>query len=113
VNFRQLFHQSSVAEVTCEEARAKQKAGALVVDVREPSEWNEGTIPGAVLISLGSLAARSQELDGSREIITVCRSGSRSRSAAQILQRAGFARVASMAGGMMNWQQQRFPVKKK
>jgi rhodanese-related sulfurtransferase len=113
MNFRHLFHQSSVTEVTPEEARAKQKAGAVVVDVREPSEWNAGTIPGAVLIPLGRLAAQAQELDASREIITVCRSGSRSKSAAQILQRAGFAHVESMAGGMMSWQQRQFPIKRK
>jgi|ERR1019366_1574220 rhodanese-related sulfurtransferase len=113
MNLRQLFSQSSVTEVTPEDARAKQKAGAVVVDVREPSEWNAGTIPGAILIPLGRLAARARELDASREIITVCRSGSRSRSAAQILQRAGFAKVASMAGGMISWQHLRFEVKKK
>ena len=113
MNFRHLFGQSSVTEVTPEEVRAKQKAGAVVVDVREPSEWTGGTIAGAILIPLGRLSAHVQELDASRAIITVCRSGSRSRSAAQILQRAGFANVESMAGGMIRWQQLQLPVKKK
>jgi rhodanese-related sulfurtransferase len=113
MNFRHLLNKTSVAEVTPEEARAKQQSGAVIVDVREPYEWSEGTIPGAILLSLGALSGRLRELDPSREIITVCRSGHRSQSAAQILQRAGFARVESMAGGMIGWKQKHFPVTKK
>jgi rhodanese-related sulfurtransferase len=113
MNLRHLFHQPSVAEVTPEEARAKQQAGAVIVDVREPSEWSEGIIPGAVLLSLGALSGRLRELDPSREIITVCRSGHRSLSAAQLLQRAGFSRVESLSGGMIGWKQKHFPITKK
>jgi rhodanese-related sulfurtransferase len=113
MHFRQMFHQTPVAEVTPEEARAKQQAGAVIVDVREPYEWSEGTIPGAVLLPLGELARRARELEAARETITVCRSGHRSQSAAQILQRAGFSQVKSMAGGMIGWKRLRFPVNKK
>src|SRR5579859_572802 len=108
--FQRLFNKPSIEEVSAEEAKAKQKAGAVIVDVREPSEWREGYIPGAKLISLGSLAKRAQELDPSKEVIAVCRSGSRSLSAAAILQRAGFTRVSSMSGGMISWTRHRFPV---
>lgn len=110
--FQRLFQQPSVEEVSVDETRARQRAGAVIVDVREPSEWKEGTIPGARLISLGSLAGRVQELDPAQEIITVCRSGQRSLTAAVILQRAGFSRVSSMAGGMLRWTRQRYPVRK-
>jgi sulfur dioxygenase len=51
-----------------------------------------------------------QELDQSKEVIAVCRSGNRSISAALILQRAGFTRASSMAGGMLSWLRQHFPV---
>ncbi len=108
--FQRLFKQSSVEEVSVNEAKAKQQAGAVVVDVREPHEWREGYIPGAKLIPLSSLASRARELDPTKEIIAVCRSGNRSKSAALILQRAGFTRVSSMAGGMISWLRQHFPV---
>ena len=108
--FQRLFNRPSIDEVSAEETKAKQKAGAVVVDVREPHEWRGGYIPGAKLISLGSLAKRAQELDPSKEVIAVCRSGNRSITAAMILQRAGFTQVSSMAGGMISWTRHRLPV---
>jgi rhodanese-related sulfurtransferase len=104
--FRNFFSKPAVAEVTPEEARAKQKAGAVIVDVRE------GYIPGAVHIPLGSLSRRMKELDPSRELIAVCRSGNRSITAAQIMQQGGFSQVSSMAGGMISWTKQRLPVQR-
>ncbi len=108
--FRNMFHKPTVPEVTPEETRARQKAGAVIVDVREPHEWREGHIPGAVLIPLGSLSGRLHELTPSHDIILVCRSGHRSLTAAQVLQRVGFPRVSNMTGGMMSWIRQRLPV---
>jgi rhodanese-related sulfurtransferase len=110
--FRHFFSRPAVAEVAPEEARAKQRAGAVIVDVREPYEWRDGHIPGAVHIPLGSLSRRLQELDPSREIVAVCRSGNRSIAAAQIMQQGGFSQVSSMAGGMISWTRQRFPVQR-
>jgi rhodanese-related sulfurtransferase len=110
--FRNFFSKPAVAEVTPEEARAKQKAGAVIVDVREPYELREGYIPGAVHIPLGSLSRRLKELDPSKELVIVCRSGNRSITAAQIMQQGGFPQVSSMAGGMINWTRQRFPVQR-
>ncbi|HZS76743.1 MAG TPA: rhodanese-like domain-containing protein [Ktedonobacteraceae bacterium] len=110
--FQHLFKRPSVQEISVEETRARQKAGAVIVDVREPYEWREGYIPGAKLISLGSLAGRVGELDPSKEVIAVCRSGNRSISAALILQRAGFTQVSSMTGGMMSWTRRGFPIKR-
>ena len=92
--FRNFFSKAAVAEVTAEETRIRQQAGAVRVDVRELSEWQQGHIPGAIHIPLGSLSRRKQELDPSREVITICRSGHRSISAAQILQQGGFSREA-------------------
>src|SRR6266567_8016179 len=98
--FRHFFSKPAVAEATPEETRAKQQAGAVVVDVREPYEWQEGHIPGAVHIPLGSLSTRLKELDPTREVIAVCRSGHRSITAAQMLHRAGFSQISSMAGAV-------------
>lgn len=73
-----------------------------IVDVREDEEVTEGTIPGAIHIPLGQLAARAGELDRERPVITVCRSGRRSAGAAQQLEAAGFD-AATMGGGMVAW----------
>jgi rhodanese-related sulfurtransferase len=110
--FRKFFSRPAVAEVTPEEVRAKQKTGAAIVDVREQYEWQEGHIPGAIHIPLGSLSRRLNELDSSCEIVTVCRSGRRSISAAQILQQSGFSQVSSMAGGIISWTRQRLPTQR-
>lgn len=69
-----------------------------IVDVREDEEVTEGTIPGAIHIPLGQLAARAGELDRERPVITVCRSA----GAAQQLEAAGFD-AATMGGGMVAW----------
>ncbi len=110
--FRNFFSKPAVAEVSPEEARAKLQAGAVIVDVREPYELREGYIPGAVHIPLRSLSPRMKELDPSKEIVVVCRSGNRSITAVQFLQQGGFPQVSSMAGGMIGWARQRFPVQR-
>ncbi len=110
--FRNFFSKPAIAEVTPQEARAKQQAGAVIVDVREAYELREGYIPGAVHIPLRSLTQRMKELDPSKEIVIVCRSGNRSITAAQFLQQGGFPQVSSMVGGMIGWTRQRFPVQR-
>lgn len=104
--------QANVPQVTPEQAREKQQEGAVLLDVREPEEWREGHVPDAVHIPLGSLGARYRELDPSREIVTVCRSGHRSTTALKILQKAGFSRVHNLTGGMIAWQEKKLPVTK-
>ncbi|GIW07246.1 MAG: sulfurtransferase [Dehalococcoidia bacterium] len=108
---RSLFGKP-VAEVTASDAAARQRAGAQIVDVREPDEWQEGHIPGATLIPLGELARRAGELDRSKEVIAVCRSGRRSVTAARLLEQAGFPAVSSLAGGMLAWTTAGLPVRR-
>ena len=76
-----------------------------VLDVREPDEFTGplGRIPGAVLIPLGELAGRAQELKNDQPIVAVCRAGGRSAQATIILQQAGFTKVANLPGGMLRW----------
>jgi len=90
-----------------ENARAVQ-----IIDVREADEFNGplGHIEGARLVPLGALAARAKELDAEVPIVTVCRSGARSAQATVLLKKAGFGNVANLAGGMLRWRAQRFPV---
>ncbi|RFU49845.1 rhodanese-like domain-containing protein [Paraburkholderia sp. DHOC27] len=84
----------------------EENLGAVqLIDVREPDEFDGplGRIPAARLLSLGNLAARADELNKDKPIVTVCRAGGRSAQATVILQRAGFAAVANLAGGMLRW----------
>ena len=93
-------------EITAEELRREmdEKGSSLVViDVREPHEWDIAHIEGARLIPLGQLPERLGELDGHAEIVTHCHHGARSMKALQLLKGAGFNRVRSLAGGIDAW----------
>jgi glyoxylase-like metal-dependent hydrolase (beta-lactamase superfamily II)/rhodanese-related sulfurtransferase len=83
-----------------------------ILDVREPDEFTGplGHIDGAVLIPLGQLAARVDELARDRPIVAVCRAGSRSAQATAILQQAGFSEIANLNGGMLRWRAEGYPV---
>jgi len=75
----------------------------VLVDVREPHEWEIAHIEGATLIPLSQLPERLSELDGHAEIVTQCHHGARSMKALEILKGAGFGRVRSLAGGIDAW----------
>ncbi len=91
---------------------AEHASEVLVLDVREPDEFRGelGHIAGAELSPLQTLEARAAALPKQRPVVTVCRSGGRSGKAALALQRLGFDRVASLAGGMLDWNARRLPV---
>jgi rhodanese-related sulfurtransferase len=84
--------------------------GATFVDVREPEEWADGHMPGAVHIPLGDLSRRVNELPADGKIVTVCKSGGRSLDAVDILTSSGRQDVVSMAGGMVEWARSGRPV---
>src|ERR687890_1741770 len=95
-------------EITAEELKQdmERKGPDLVlIDVREPHEWEIAHIEGARLIPLGQLPERINELDGHAEIVTYCHKGSRSMKALEILKGAGFGKVRSLAGGIDAWAQ--------
>ncbi len=73
-----------------------------IVDVRYPNEWEAGRIEGAIHIPLDDLDERLEEIDRSRQVVTVCRSGARSASAAHRLSAEGF-RAENLDGGMEAW----------
>ena len=82
---------------------AEQKA--VIVDVREDSEWNEQHIPGAIHIPLAQLNERLPELKQYKDspVITQCRTGGRSAQALDVLKSAGFSKVYNMDGGIKAW----------
>jgi glyoxylase-like metal-dependent hydrolase (beta-lactamase superfamily II)/rhodanese-related sulfurtransferase len=87
-------------------------AGLVVLDVREPEEFDGelGHIEGAELVPLGTLRESLESRAKHVPIVTVCRSGARSAQAALILEKAGFDKVANLAGGMIGWRAAGLPV---
>ena len=83
----------------------------LVVDVRQPEEYRQGHIQGSKLIPLGQLSGRLKELPKNKEIVLVCATGNRSRSATKMLVREGYEAV-NMNGGMMSWARSGLSIKK-
>jgi rhodanese-related sulfurtransferase len=79
------------------------ESNALIVDVREPNEWTQLHAPGAVLLPLGQLHGRLDDLPRDRELLMICRTGSRSQNAAQFLRAQGFENVSNVSGGMVAW----------
>jgi rhodanese-related sulfurtransferase len=109
--FGKLFSAASgVTEIDVQEAKRRQDAGAVLVDVREPNEWRDGHAKGARHIPLGELSRRAGELPKDGEILLICRSGNRSRTAAQLLQRGGYERVVNVQGGTTAWIRQSLPL---
>lgn len=87
---------------------------ALVLDVREESEYQSGHILNAKWIPLGKLAERVGELERYREqpIVVVCRSGNRSTSACALLGKKGFTQAVNLSGGVMAWGKSNLPLEK-
>lgn len=75
-----------------------------LLDVRQPKEYRQGHLPGALLIPLNTLADRLRDLDPDKTAITYCAAGPRSRAAASMLINAGFSKVFNMAGGIRAWE---------
>jgi rhodanese-related sulfurtransferase len=113
--------KSRIQEVNVDET-AKQlqnNPNTLILDVREPAEYGQGHIPGALHIPRGMLEAKADLEFAGREprlsdrhqpIIVHCASGVRSAFAADVLQQMGFTNVKSLAGGFTAWQQSGKPV---
>ena len=91
------------------QAAALTDGGAVLLDVREPHEWQAGHAPRARHIPLGQLPRRAAELPERRAVVTVCRSGARSARAAAMLARNG-RDVSNLAGGMRAWARAGLPV---
>lgn len=86
------------------------KGQVAVLDVRRATEWAEGHLEGAQHRFLGSLPEFWTELNASKPIVTVCRSGKRSAIAASILQAAGIKDIINMEGGITRWRHQNLPM---
>jgi rhodanese-related sulfurtransferase len=97
-------------EVTVEQAHQLREDGAFVLDVRQPDEWAATHIPGATLIPLDQLETRLSEVPKDQQVLVYCRSGNRSKEGRDILLKAGFDQVTSMAGGIKEWTAAEYPT---
>jgi adenylyltransferase/sulfurtransferase len=92
-------------EITATELEKRLENGdrPVLLDVREPHEWDIAHLEGAWLIPQGDLPARMHELDSADEIVLYCRSGERSARALNLLRDAGFRRLKNLRGGINAW----------
>jgi len=92
----------AVPAVAVTEAVGHLEGGALLLDIREPDEWDAGHAPDATWIPMGDIAARQAELPADRDIVVVCRSGARSARVTAALRGAGYE-ASNLSGGMQAW----------
>ncbi len=100
---------SSTPEVEVDHLAGALEDGAVVVDVREPAEYADGHVPGAILVPMGQLPSRLHELDRSSDHFLICASGGRSSAMADFLGQAGF-KARSVAGGTSAWVRSGRPI---
>jgi sulfur-carrier protein adenylyltransferase/sulfurtransferase len=87
-------------------AKLDRKDKFVLVDVREPYEYEICSIPGSKLIPLGELPARLSELDSADDIVLHCKVGGRSAKALRVLQEAGFRKLNNLKGGIAAWSEE-------
>jgi rhodanese-related sulfurtransferase len=75
----------------------------LLLDVREPWEWQRARIEGAQHIPMREIPARFGELDSAGEVVAICHHGGRSQQVAMFLEKNGFAKVHNLTGGVDAW----------
>ncbi len=103
--------EPEAVELTPGQAQARIAAGAMVIDVRESDEFDQARIPGSELLPMSVLAQRAtQVLDPATEMILVCSVGERSRQAALMLRRAGFAKACNLQDGLVGWINEGLPL---
>jgi rhodanese-related sulfurtransferase len=100
-----------------DEAKSMIEAGAHVIDVRQPDEWNRGHIAQAELVPLDGIyvfgkALQDLHLSPDEDVIFVCASGQRSSAASEIAMVTGLKKVYNLANGMNGWMNRRYPVER-
>ncbi len=109
------FRKSSVKNLSASELNqmVKDGPGLVLVDVREPWEYQQGHVPNTVHIPLGQLPAKWSKLDPQQPTVLICEHGSRSQSAAAFLERNGFTQLYNLRGGTEAWRRSGLPLSRK
>ena len=81
------------------------KPPPLLLDVRQPWEYDVCKIENSVLIPMSKITAEAHSLDSNRETVVICHHGIRSRSVARYLEQAGFSNIINLSGGVAQWAQ--------
>src|SRR4051812_16188063 len=108
--FRDLLSatKKEITEVDTVEAAKRITAGAIVLDVREPDEYDQGALPDAIHIPRGHLESQVEGrlLDKNAEVVIYCAGGVRSAFAAKTMQELGYRDVSSLIGGVGRWEEE-------
>ena len=94
-----------VPEIDVLEAQKRIEEGAVLVDVREPNEYEEAHIPGSRLEPLSTFTEKYKDLPKDKPLVMQCRSGARSERAAKYLLEQGYTDVVNLTGGILAWQE--------
>ena len=108
--------KSRIREVTVDDVKRDREANAdfVLVDTREESEWAAGHVQGAIQLGKGIIERDIEKTiqDPDKKIVLYCGGGYRSALAAETLERMGYTKVFSMAGGWRAWNAAEMPVEK-
>jgi rhodanese-related sulfurtransferase len=99
----------TVPEIDVDELAQLQEGGVLLVDVRQPDEFEEFRVPGALLIPLNEIQQRAGEIPSDQRVYLICLTGARSARAAEFLNAQGYDTV-NVVGGTKAWLEADFPV---
>jgi rhodanese-related sulfurtransferase len=105
VLLRRILPVKGLENLSAEQVRERLKNTReyVFIDVREPQEYKQGHIQGFKNIPLSQLAQRLTEIDRNKAVILTCRSGIRSTTAAKILRKNGYTRIAHLKNGILGW----------
>jgi sulfur-carrier protein adenylyltransferase/sulfurtransferase len=104
-DYKEKNAQNQVRGINVHDLKARLEAGAnvVVIDVREPHEWEISAIPGSLKIPKGQVVARAAEIPKDVEVVVQCKTGIRSRDAILMLQPLGFTNLVNLVGGVNAW----------
>ncbi|TFU16131.1 rhodanese-like domain-containing protein [Thermus tengchongensis] len=102
--------KGSYQNVGPEELYRALESGAVVVDVRTPQEFAEGHVPGAINLPVENVVQWADTLPKDKPVYLYCRSGNRSRQAAEYLKKKGYTNLYNLEGGILAIQREGFPL---
>jgi rhodanese-related sulfurtransferase len=105
IDYEELCNPVNETEITPAQLAERLARGEelVLIDVREPHEWDAGHLDQALHVPLQQVPKRLDEMPRDKELVMICRSGGRSANAQQFLKQNGYTRVLNLTGGMMRW----------